>query len=95
MTLKTINDLNEDIDIPAYNQGLANPVITFKYELRKEAIAWIKELESKNEMTLEFAIMYGIKPFQLDYLNKAWKAEKKFTIGWIKHFFCISEEELK
>lgn len=63
-------------------------------DLRKEAIKWIKRLD-KEEMSMQFATLFGIKPFQLVILNKSWKAEKKFTIGWIKHFFNITDEEVR
>jgi hypothetical protein len=85
-----INPINGMLLSDNYNEGYVD-----YNDLRTEAIKWIKELDSKTEISPQFAAMYGIKPTQLAFMNRAWKAEKKFTTGWIKHFFNINEDDFK
>ena len=58
--------------------------------IKAEAIKWIKELE-KNK-----CMYHHPYPEDREDCNKCIKEEKsKSQIEWIKHFFNISEEDLK
>lgn len=84
--LKTLKDLIEIVEENG-SEGFDTEVI-FPDTLRQEAIKWIKELkkedaEDKVNLTRFFAYSIEEEP-QVDNL-----------IDWIKHFFTITEEELK
>ena len=56
-----------------------------KIELKEEAIKWIKELKKDYPQSVSPMLMVG--------KNKV--TQLKFTIEWIKHFFNITEEDLR
>ena len=59
------------------------------YELRNEAVKWIKELQVKAQPLTIHANVGEI-------WNKAFDAMLyQSKINWIKHFFNITEEDLK
>ncbi len=84
MELKTLKDLQEfNFSVPA---GMNPDKFILKIDLKQEAIKWIKELEKTmpdpmNSIIPEIAIR------KKDY--------HQGTINWIKHFFNITEEDLK
>jgi len=57
-----------------------------KPELKQEAIKWVKEIE-KNGLNIN-----GLLVPPEAKTNKDWN---KFMVEWIKHFFNITEEDLK
>ena len=59
--------------------------VVFPEELRKEAIAWIKELEQEHKASSDGSMTY------ISYIHPKYEGK----IEWIKHFFNIEEKELK
>jgi len=89
-------------DIPLENEyggcrecGLSE--ICIKDKLRQEAIKWIKELESPIFQYLHCAETYWevMKFKEKTGCMPEWIVKNSNQILWIKHFFNITEEELK
>ncbi|HLD98472.1 MAG TPA: hypothetical protein VI815_04045 [Candidatus Nanoarchaeia archaeon] len=71
--LKTLKDIVEKRAMPRGN-------IVFDYNLRAEAIKWIKK---HNEV------------FEDDGFDEFEQMQARGAVYWIKHFFNITEEDLK
>lgn len=85
--LKTLNDI-----IPVVEEDAASNIIV--NSLKQEAINWIKELER-----YKYPDGWTTEPPQeidqfYEYVRGCPLLSQKF-INWIKHFFNITEEELK
>jgi len=63
-----------------------SPVVSYN-ELRTEAIKWIKKLQEECELRKSQQKVAGDKREVVDMFNH--------TIGWIKYFFNLMEEDLK
>ena len=86
--LKTLKDLEkQDWSTHEEDVGLVRGVF---WELRKEAIKWVKHLSLEIEK-------HSHKKFDINYhYNECPGCRNKFVqIKWIVHFFNITEEELK
>jgi hypothetical protein len=81
--LKTLNIIEEENNLSSEDSLIS------KRELKKAAIEWIKYLESKNvdEVTSKY--------FPLIFDKFEPQAEVNSVVGFIKHFFNITEEDLK
>jgi len=55
-----------------------------RIELKAEAVKWVKELENK-KIEINPKLRAG----------KNWNANMDMPIVWIKHFFNLTEEDLK
>ena len=97
--LKTLNAIQESS--PYYNTE--NYLVN---DLRAEAIKWIKEISKDGfdtkinifDITIEVDKNIPKDTFQLvaqDVTRKMLKAETDLVVQWIKHFFNITDEELK
>jgi len=98
MKLKTLKDmrivLNKDCPhikemlewFNIIDGGDKEPIFYIDTDLKQEAIKWIKELESNRKIVLEKEGAY-VKPYE--------DATRYFCKEWIKHFFNITEEDLK
>ena len=64
-------------------------------QIRQEAIKWIKELSKPAQMDLNFAVIHKIRGFQKKQIENIWGNNNKAKVEWIKHFFNITDEELK
>ena|SRR3990167_9107109 len=102
--LKTLKDLEylppcghegtDDWDVCACDNGFTSISILGKEgkylvnsnELKQEAIKWVKEIE-KNGLNIN-----GLLVPPEAKTNKDWN---KFMVDWIKHFFNLTEEDLK
>lgn len=88
--LKTANELAEPLEFVA-KYGPAEMKIIQYGKLRKEAIKWVKKLDGETEIDLRFCVIWGIKPFQKDILDRDLKIQKVWVIRWIKHFFNLND----
>lgn len=79
MTLKTINDFGVQSDCLHFPESRVNCAAILKKDLKREAIAWIKEINEKD--------------IEIDNLEFNYE-ECRGATAFIKHFFCISESEL-
>ena len=83
--LKTLKDL-EHIRISTGNSiGKSGATDVSIILLRQEAIKWIKQLSNQNSLMNSYSKLRT--GYTLQHITQ--------TISWIKHFFNITEEELK
>jgi len=88
MGLKTLKDI-EDVDCYIYFEGEETIRAIPEFRLKQEAIKWIKELmqfKDNKEYT---------KVWQEDGKIKKLDLHPRTLINWIKHFFNITEKDLK
>ena len=81
--LKTLKDIEEYIFCPHGDCTWKAKMVSFD-KLKAEAVKWVKEFEEKGNDNREFDDEY---PW-CDYMPYG-------IIGFIKHFFNITEEDLK
>jgi len=78
--LKTLKEIDQSI-IPLKNREETNHLLdVYREELRKEAINWIKTWQK-----------YQLNP----QTDSEFYMMKQAKINWVKHFFNITDEELK
>ena len=84
MTLKTIKELNEDV---MKDFGHVTTNLVFSKMLKKEAIKLINELECQG--------FYSPCILSEELREEAGEDHDKIATATLKHFFNITEEELK
>ena len=104
MTIKTINDFNWKEP----QHGYEGSIMMFPIEsrericdgawievdnLKAEAIAWIKELQTEGRIDCEDGCCYKYTGFGITTDSGFHSAEN--VIEWIKHFFCIKDKDLE
>ena len=90
-TLRTLKDFIDDIKTHnVSDEWKRQRYLTLKM-LRREAIKWIKEFEKQIK---EHPHKESINPLEL--LKNCINCRNKYVqSGWIKHFFNITDEDLK
>ena len=90
MKLKTLKDLETEHEKYSYEDSLVTGD-----ELRQEAIKHIKELRSGKLINIGYdeILKYKVKVISID--KPMGKVEVFHIVTWIKHFFNITEEDLK
>ncbi len=83
--LKTLKEIEIMLADWAEQTGHTVDGCRMKIEQKEEAIKWIKELKKDYPQSVSPMLMVG--------KNKV--TQLKFTIEWIKHFFNITEEDLR
>ena len=85
MELKTLKDFRE-VHVAGYGyiKGTAD-----KIELKAEAIKWVKHIETGEEVDC------GKVRFKWDKRSQWTGPSGQVLTEWIKHFFNITEEDLK
>ncbi len=86
-SLKTLKDLNlrQKFDSQEWNL-IRMKFFQIEEDLRAEAVKWIKELKQNPNAHNEIFT---------EWHEGDTKPEGRITINWIKHFFNITEEDLK
>jgi len=88
--LKTLKDFELDRFYGGTEEGYRVMV-----RLKAEAIKWIKEIRKDQYLTLNEALVCDTQFLDPERKKEQVIIGKKATEMWIKHFFNITEEELK
>lgn len=83
---KTVRELNKHQ--LKYNGGMGKVYSFFCYDIRTEAIKWIKEIKGTGDFAVYF-VQEDVLESEDNYHSNS------NVIEWIKHFFNITEEDLK
>ena len=88
--LKTLNDLNVTLNTKYYLDKKLKNIVPI-YDLRQEAIKWIKELMQTVRIEGSEIHYNPIKELDIDYYEQ----HHESVIVFIEHFFNITDEDLK
>ena len=86
-----IPENNEIYAVSRYGDLITDNELIEKNKLRQEAIKWIKDMQRAEEEVGSYDHLK--EPFT--EFSASYDGEVKNVINWIKHFFNISEEDLK
>lgn len=95
MKLKTLKDLmnewkkHKDLGLEYDDQEIELNAYEIRDNLKQEAIRWIKELSEPDH---EFIKDHSLNINGINFVNYE---ELEKIKGWIKHFFNITDKELK
>jgi len=98
--LKTLNNFIEEHSNDCYNcEGFNNSITTdFADKIKKEAINWIKTLEQADDLPSNWNCKGKRKKREELGVDDFWDGDDmchQSIIDWIKHFFNITNEDLK
>lgn len=85
MELKTLKDLEKEHEEYSYEDSNVDAD-----ELKEEAIKWIKEMVDDTNLTYGYGIFNTETKQVMDYV-----CPNSNIILWIKHFFNITDDDLK
>lgn len=96
--MKTLKDFEKASELPDPENNAYKCYMDLIEDLKQEAIKWIKKYLKEIELHIpelkECPTCGQMKPFCSSWIYEDFR-DRRMKINWIKHFFNITEEDLK